>query len=26
MASYGKPKQSFGTFGDLLKESMNKKK
>ncbi len=26
MASYGKPKQSFGTLGDLLKESMNKKK
>lgn len=26
VADYGKPKQSFGTLGDLLKESMNKKK
>lgn len=25
-ASYGKPKQSLGTLGDLLKESMKKKK
>ena len=25
-ASYGKPKQGFGTLGDLLKESMEKKK
>jgi small subunit ribosomal protein S1 len=25
-AHYGKPKQSFGTLGDLLKESMDKKK
>ncbi len=25
-ADYGKPKQSFGTLGDLLKESLNRKK
>ncbi len=25
-STYGRPKQSLGTFGDLLKESMNKKK
>lgn len=26
LADYGKPKQSFGTLGDLLKESMKKQK
>lgn len=26
VADYGKPKHSFGTLGDLLKESMDKKK